>query len=147
MASVLGYLLSSLGDYAYATGRDKVPANRIVGLFHSVTWVSSSFKGNDGVSRVVIASSALSMGVHYPDVKYVVHLGPATSVGDHIQQAGRAGRNGSQAFNVVLFHGQQLGSLRYLDGRPKVIFNKVVFLRMCRFWGQPFTLLRPSVAT
>ena len=114
MASVLGYLLTSLGDYAYATGRDKVPANRIVGLFHSLTWakyksrVSRSFKGNDGVVRVVIASSALSMGVNYPDVKYVVHLGPARSVVDHIQQAGRAGRNGSQAFNIVVFHGQQL---------------------------------------
>ena len=112
MASVLGYLLTSLGDYAYATGRDKVPATRTVGLFHSLTWakyisrVSSSFKGNDGVVRVVIASSALSMGVNYPDVKYVVHLGPARSVVDHIQQAGRAGRNGSQAFNVVVFHGQ-----------------------------------------
>ena len=114
MASVLGYLLTSLGDYAYATGRDKVPANRIVGLFHSLTWakyksrVSRSFKGNDGVVRVVIASSALSMGVNYPDVKYVIHLGPARSVVDHIQQAGRGGRNGSQAFNVVVFHGQQL---------------------------------------
>ena len=87
-----------------------------MGLYHSVTWFSSSFKGNDGVIWVVIASSALSMGVNYPDVKYMVHLGPARSVGDHIQQAGRAGRNGSQAFNVVVFHGQQLGSLRYLDG-------------------------------
>jgi len=36
------------------------------------------------VVRVVIASSALSMGVNNPDVKY----GPAQSVVDHIQQAG-----------------------------------------------------------
>ena len=104
MASVLGSLLTSLRDYAYATGRDKVLANRIVGLVHSLTWakyrsrVSRSFKGNDGVVLVVIASSALSIGVNYPDVKYLVHLGPARSVVDHIQQAGRAGRNGKPGF-------------------------------------------------
>jgi len=40
------------------------------------------------VVRVVIVSSALSMGVNNPDVKYVIHLGPAQSVVDHIQQAG-----------------------------------------------------------
>ena len=47
------------------------------------------------------------MGVNYPDVKYVIHLGPARSVVDHIQQAGRADRNGSQSY-IVVFHGQQL---------------------------------------
>ena len=114
MASVFGYLLTSLGNYAYATGIDKLPANRIVGIFHSLTWVkyktrvSHSFKGGGGVLRIVIASSALSMGVNYPDVKYVIHLGPARSVIDHIQQAGRAGRDGCQSYNVVVFYGQQL---------------------------------------
>lgn len=94
MASVLGYLLTSCGDYGYPTGKDKLLPKRAVGLYHSLTWakykcrVLNSFKGNDGVVRVVIVSSALSMGVNNPDVKYVIHLGPAQSVVDHIQQAG-----------------------------------------------------------
>ena len=32
-----------------------------------------------------------------------------------------------------------------MDGRLEVIFDKAVFLRMCRFWRQPFTLWQPSV--
>ena len=57
---------------------------------------------------VVIATSALSMGVNFPDVRYVIHIGPARSVADHIQEAGRAGRDGASAHNVVLYHGNQL---------------------------------------
>ena len=114
IASVFGYLLTSLGDHAYATAQEKLPARRIIGIFHSLTWskyktrVSQSFKGSDGVLRVVIASSALSMGFNYPEVRYVIHLGPARSIVDHIQQAGRAERDGCQSHNVVLYYGQQL---------------------------------------
>jgi len=56
---------------------------------------------NDGNGRqVVLYSSALGMGVNFPDVRYAVHLGPARTIADHVQQAGRAGRDGNQAYNV-----------------------------------------------
>ena len=45
-----------------------------------------SFKVNAGNVRIVLASSALGMGVNFPDVRYVVHLGPARSIVDHVQQ-------------------------------------------------------------
>ena len=58
MASVMGYLLTTLGELAYATGRDRLPANRIVGLFHSLTW--SKYKVRfQTASRVVMVSFAL----------------------------------------------------------------------------------------
>lgn len=114
VAKVIGFLLAELGNAAYVSGNPPTPENRLLGIFHSMTWpkykarVSQSFKENVGHVRVVIATSALSMGVNFPDVQYVVHMGPARSVVDHIQEAGRAGRNGASAHNVVLFHGNQL---------------------------------------
>ena len=54
--------------------------------------------------RVVVATSALSMGV----IMYVIHFGPARGTVDHIQEAGRAGRNGEPARNVIVYHDNQL---------------------------------------
>lgn len=57
---------------------------------------------------IVIASSALGMGVNFPDVRFVVHLGAGRSVVDHIQQAGRAGRDGKPAHNYVISSGRKI---------------------------------------
>ena len=58
----------------------------------------------------MIATSALSMGVNFPDVKYIVQYGPARSLVDHIQEAGRAGRNGEKADAITIYYGQQLAT-------------------------------------
>ena len=46
------------------------------------------------VKRVAIASTALSMGVNFPDVRYIVLFGPARSLLDFHQEAVRAGQDG-----------------------------------------------------
>ena len=46
-----------------------------------------SFKANAGNVRIVLASSALGMGVNFPDVRFVIHLGPPLSIVDHVQQS------------------------------------------------------------
>ena len=56
----------------------------------------------------MIATTALGMGVNFLDVKYIVHAGPERSLVDYIQAAGRAGRNGERAHDVVFCHGNQL---------------------------------------
>lgn len=114
VASMVGNLFAMLGNAVYVPERPKVPENKLVGIFHSLTLskykkrVMNSFKSDTGSVRVVIATSALSMGVNFPDVKYVVHYGPARSSVDHIQEAGRAGRNGEKACDITIYHGQQL---------------------------------------
>ena len=50
----------------------------------------------------MIATSALSMGANFPDVKYVVHYALARSLVDHIQEAGRSGRNGEKADDIII---------------------------------------------
>lgn len=72
VAKVFGLLLAVLGDGAYSTGKPQTPKNRLVGVYHSLTLpkyksrVSLSFKENVGLVRIVIATSALSMGVNFP---------------------------------------------------------------------------------
>lgn len=47
-----------------------------------------------GEARIIVATSALSMGLDLPDVELVVHLQMPLSMADYYQMAGRAGRNG-----------------------------------------------------
>ena len=116
VASMVGNLLAMLGNALYVPGKAQLPENKVVGIFHSLTLpkykkrVMDSFKSDSGFVRVVIATSALSMGVNFPEVKYVVHYGPARSLVDHIQEAGRAGRNGEKADDITIYYGQQLAT-------------------------------------
>jgi superfamily II DNA helicase RecQ len=114
IATVLSYILKVLGTAAYIPKNEKCPSNRIVAIYHSTTWkkykdrVVKSFKHDIGNARILLASSALGMGVNFPDVHYVIHFGPARSIIDHVQQAGRAGRDGKPAHNVVISTGHKL---------------------------------------
>ena len=55
-----------------------------------------------GVKRVIIATTALCMGVNFPDVWFIINWGPARSILDQHQEAGRAGRDGKRAHVVVI---------------------------------------------
>ena len=46
------------------------------------------------MKHIAIATTALSMGVNFPNVRYIVLFGPARGLLDFYQQAGRAGRDG-----------------------------------------------------
>ena len=49
------------------------------------------------------------MGVNFPDARYIVNWGPACSILDQHQEAGRAGRDGKKSHVIVIYHGQQAG--------------------------------------
>ena len=114
VALMVSFLFEKLGSNLYPPEQPELPANMLVGIYHSHTLqkykdrVVDAFKHNKGNIRVVVATSALSMGVNFPDIMYVVHAGPARALVDHIQEAGRAGRNGNKAHDVTIYHGQQL---------------------------------------
>ena len=64
------------------------------------------------------------MGVNFPDTRYVINWGPARNLLDHHQEAGRAGRDGHQSDNIIIYQGQQLThsrmKLRFLLGQMAV---------------------------
>ena len=38
VAKVFGFLLAELGNAAYVPGKPSIPENRLIGIFHSLTW-------------------------------------------------------------------------------------------------------------
>ena len=112
IGTVFNFLLLKLGATAYSPDDSQASDNCLIGNYHSLTLkkykerVVESFK-NDGKKRVVIAT-ALSMGVNFPDVRYVIHWGPARNLLDYHQESGRGGRDGKLTHILTIYHGQQL---------------------------------------
>ena len=58
-----------------------------------------------GKRKIMIATSAFSMGIDVSDIELVVHFNAPISMTDYIQQIGRAGRDGRKV-HCVLFYDQ-----------------------------------------
>ena len=56
-----------------------------------------------GKRKIMISTSAFSMGIDVSDIELVVHFNAPVSMTDYIQQIGRAGRDGRKA-HCVLFY-------------------------------------------
>lgn len=112
IATIFNFLLLELKDMAYTPASVRNSENCIIGIYHSLTFekykerVMKSFKEN-GKKRVVIASTALCMGINFPDIRYVIHWGPPRNLLDYHQQSGRAGRDGKPANIIIFYYGQQ----------------------------------------
>uniref|UniRef100_A0A3Q1FAZ7 DNA 3'-5' helicase n=1 Tax=Acanthochromis polyacanthus TaxID=80966 RepID=A0A3Q1FAZ7_9TELE len=80
--------------------------NTLVGMYHSQTlppnksYVLSPFSG-EGNCRVAVATTALGMGLNFPNVSHVVLYGVPEDVEGIVQETGRAGRNGAQSHAVI----------------------------------------------
>ena len=70
------------------------------------------------------------MGVDFPRVTYVVHFGPAGKLTGHLRQAGRAGRDSQQAFNIILHQGKYLSqcqpSVKEVIKQNKICVRKLL---------------------
>lgn len=122
-----------LGDQVYfPPDAQPFSCNMLIGMYHANTLqkhkdrVSESLFESNGTCRVVFASTALGMGVNFPDVKQVVHYGPPRHVEDFMQEIGRAGRNGEPAKSILSFTGVHL---RKCEEAMKNYAKKEVCLR------------------
>ena len=70
-------------------------------------------------AAVMVATIAFGMGVDKPDVRFVLHADPPSSLEAYWQEVGRAGRDGEPAEAVTLYGPSDIAwSLRRLEGRP-----------------------------
>ncbi|HLK39625.1 MAG TPA: ATP-dependent DNA helicase RecQ [Polyangiaceae bacterium] len=72
---------------------------------------------------VVVATNAFGMGIDRPDIRAVVHVQPPSSIEAYYQEVGRAGRDGAEAWGLLLCSGADIGLRRRLvttgaDGTP-----------------------------
>lgn len=65
----------------------------------------------DGATQVMVATNAFGMGIDKSDVRFVAHLDIPSSPEAYFQEAGRAGRDGRQAYAVILYEDADLARL------------------------------------
>jgi len=107
--------MQSLGAKAYYPPcATKTSENRMVAMYHSGTSPSiqevvlSSLNDPNGKVRIIIATTALGMGVDIKGLHRIINYGPPADIESYMQELGRAGRDGKQSEALLMFHGRQL---------------------------------------
>ncbi len=73
-----------------------------------------------GELDVVVATTAFGMGVDKAEIRFVLHYDHSASLEAYAQEAGRAGRDGKEAYAILLYHAQTQSTERFIarQGMP-----------------------------
>jgi ATP-dependent DNA helicase RecQ len=68
----------------------------------------------NGELTIVSATNAFGMGIDRPDIRAVLHVQPPGSIESYYQEVGRAGRDGADAWGLLVCSGADIGLRRRL---------------------------------
>ena len=73
-----------------------------------------------GELDVVVATSAFGMGVDKAEIRFVLHYDHPASLEAYAQEAGRAGRDGKEAYAILIYHKQSQQTERFIANLGKL---------------------------
>ena len=86
--------------------------------------------------RIMVATNAFGMGIDKADVRVVIHHDVPDNPEAYYQEAGRAGRDEKNAFAVLLYHPNDIPSLRknLEENHPEISYLKQVYQHLANYF-------------